>query len=343
AATLPDANSNFWNPAKFAFINDSTNPQRLGDMGFSLSYFDGFYEFWDKDILSQFSFYKSFNKQTLSSSFRLNKWGEITFTDAAGTIIGTGKPFDFCFDLAYSRKFSKSFSGAIAARYIYSDFDFKDHVPSYQVGTSIAIDIAFFYIKKLKSKNLDNSILNFGLNISNIGSKISYSKEYDDKDFIPTNLRLGASYFLQKDINSFTFSADLNKLLVPTNPTYKLDQNGIHVYKNNEIVVDKGMDPNVSVFRGIYQSFYDAPNGFEEEVKEIYYGLGFEWWYNNMLALRTGYCHEHENKGLIRYYALGVGGKYGIFGLAFTYMINQNNHKYLKDTWYLTLLIQFSS
>ncbi len=342
-ATFPDVNSNFWNPAKFAFINDSINPFKGGAFGLSFSYFDGFYEHWDKSILSQFSIYKSFSEQTVSGSFRYVKLGEIIFTAEDGSILDVGKPTDLYFDVAYSRKLCKSLSGALSVRYIYSDLDYGSYVTGYQPASSIAMDLAFFYTKKIPSKVLDNSLLNLGLNISNIGSKISYSKNDEYKDFIPTNLRLGTSYFWQKDLNSFTFSVDVNKLLVPSSPTYLIGSDGLPVYVGDNPKIDKGMDPNVSVLRGMFQSFYDAPRGFEEEIEEIYYGLGFEWWYDNLIAIRTGYYHEHDNKGVLKYFAMGVGTKYKNFGLDFTYLLNQNNNNFLKNTWYLTILYQMDT
>lgn len=332
AATAPDASSNFWNPAKFAFINDSVSLIPNGDMGASLSYFNGTLNLLKNQIHSQFSIYKSFKNQSISSSLKYDSYGEIIFTDQYGSPSGSIKPLDFYIDLAYSRKLSRVFSGAIALRYLQSDNDIKI-LEDYKKGKSIAMDIAFYYTKNIKMAGMDRSNLSFGLNISNIGSKMSFSKKYDGKDFIPTNLRLGTAFTLLQDKNQFTLSADLNKLLVPTPPIYS---------DNGEIV--KGMDPDVSVLHGMVQSFYDAPRGFEEEMEEIYYGLGVEYWYNKTLALRTGYYNEHENKGGRKYYTIGIGGKYRIFGLDFTYLFNQKRkNEFFRNSWYATFVVQLNT
>ena len=163
----------------------------------------------------------------------------------------------------------------------------------------------------------------WGLDISNIGSKISYNKSNIEKDFIPTNLRFGPRLTLNLDAyNQISFNLDINKLLVPTPPIYATDTLGNPlVNPDGTLVISKGKDPNVAPIKGMIQSFYDAPNGFSEELEEFYMSAGVEYWYNQIFALRAGYFYENKYKGDRQYFALGVGLRYNVFGLDFSYLI----------------------
>ena len=310
-ATSPDINSQHWNPAKFPFIESKK-------WGVAFSYTP-----WLRNLVNDINltyltgYYQVDKMQAISSSLLYFAMGEIQFT--------TDNPNDppvkffnhneFAIDIAYSRKFSDYISGAIAFRYIRSDLSGGYSQPgqaSAKAGTSFAADIAMYYQHPVKLSDKFGQMA-FGFNISNIGTKLSYS---DDpmKDFIPINLRLGGRLTMDIDsYNSFSFTVDANKLLVPTPPVYGV--------VDEQTVIVKGMNPNVSVVQGMLQSFYDAPGGFKEELNEIYYATGIEYWYARQFALRAGYFYENENKGNRKYFTVGAGLKYNIFNIDFSYLI----------------------
>ena len=346
-ATSPDANSLFWNPAKLAFIEQSG----YGDLGFTGS-FNPDYVDLEKRFNSYASAYKTIGRQTIASSYKFLKIGEITYTDETGAIIRRSKPMEYSIDIAYAYRFTEGFSAALTFRYVYSrlfDKDFHVQDIENQPGRSYAGDVSVFYTKKLSISSFEKSGLNLGLNISNIGSKMSYQKQYDDTYFIPTNLRLGTSFNIEQNNHKASFSFDLNKLLVPTNPVYAMDSTGFPIYENGEPVIAMGKDPNVSVGKGMIQSFYDAPNGFKEEMQEIHFGLGLEYWYKNMAAFRTGYYYDHKYKGNRQLYNVGTGFRYQLFELDFTYsfVINRNQaeqyRKYIQNSWFVSLILHFNT
>jgi hypothetical protein len=260
--------------------------------------------------------------------------GEIVFTDGAGNPTVTHNPNEFAVDIAYSRKFADLVSGGIAFRYIRSDLTggFSQQTQtSAKAGNAFAADISVYYQQPLVINN-QKAQAAFGLNISNIGSKISYNNDAK-KDFIPINLRLGGRFTMEFDqYNSMSFVLDANKLLVPTPPITD-SQTGEIIY---------GKDPNVSVGQGMLQSFNDAPGGTKEELREISYATGIEYWYAKQFALRAGYFTEDKTKGNRKYYTLGAGLKYNIFTLDFAYLIpqyGQNNP--LANTVRFTLSFDF--
>jgi hypothetical protein len=304
-ATSPDAYSLHWNPAKLSFVEM--------DMGMSVSYVP-----WLRALVPDISlsyiggFKKLNNNQAIGFELRYFSLGDITFTNTQGDVIGQSKPHEYAFGSAYSRKLSDFLSLAISARYIHSNLTDGQYVGGVETkaGQSIAADIAAFYNKpvRIASKDIDLSV---GANISNIGNKISYS-ETSVRDFIPINLRIGTALGTDlDDYNKISFAVDLNKLLVPTPPEY--DSEG-------EIVA--GKDPDVSIVSGIFQSFGDAPGGFREEIREINYSIGSEYWYNDQFAVRAGYFFEHNTKGGRQFFTFGSGVKYNIFLLDFSYLIN---------------------
>ena len=245
----------------------------------------------------------------IAFSLRYFSLGEITFTDASGNSIGSYTPNELAFSSAYSLKLSRNFSTAVSLRYIYSNLTGGQQVGTLptQAGHSVAGDISSFYTKKIKISSKDVT-WSSGINISNIGSKIAYT-ETIDRDFIPTNLRIGSSLAADiDDYNSLAFEFNINKLLVPTPP---ITRDG---------VVVSGYDENVSPIQGIFQSFYDAPGG-DREIRELIYSLGTEYWYDDQFAFRLGYFYEHPTKGDRQFFTLGAGLKYNVFGLDFSYLI----------------------
>jgi hypothetical protein len=329
-ATTPDANSLHWNPAKYAFVDD--------DMGFSVSYVPWLRALVPDINLSYLAGYKKLNdKETIAMELRYFSLGDITFTNVNGDVIGQYNPNEFALGTAYSRKLSDNFSLAIAGRYIYSNLTGGQYAAGHETfaGQSIAADVAGYYTKpiRLGDKDFDLAI---GGNVSNIGSKVSYT-ESPVRDFIPINLRLGTALGGEfDDYNKMSFAFDINKLLVPTPPVYNQDK---------EIVA--GMDPEVSVVSGIFQSFWDAPGGSKEEFREINYSVGTEYWYADQFAIRAGYFFEHDTKGGRKFFTFGSGVKYNVFALDFSYLINAsraiNGNNPLANTMRFTLVFDFGA
>ena len=302
-ASSPDAMSMHWNPAKYAFIDN--------DIGFSVCYTP-----WLKSLvpdinLSYLSGYKRLDdNQAIGFSLRYFTLGEINFTDANNNPLGSFSPNEFSLDGAYSLKLSPYFSTGVSLRYVYSNL-----TGGQQVGTlatkpanTVAGDISGYYINEIR---LAGQQMNWaiGLNISNIGAKVSYT-ETIDKDFIPTNLRIGSSLSTElDDYNSLAFEFNINKLLVPTPPIY-----------NDDGDIISGQDPDVSVISGIFQSFSDAPVG-DREIRELIYSTGLEYWYDQQFAIRSGFFYEHPTKGDRQFFTLGAGLRYNVFGLDFSYLI----------------------
>lgn len=338
-ATTPDANSMHWNPAKYAFIESKA--------GFAVTYSP-----WLRAIVNDINlaylsgFYKIDERQSVAGSLLYFSLGDITFTDIQGQTIGNFRPNEFSIDATYSRKFSETWSGAVAARYIHSNLTQGISVSGVATkpGKSIAADVSVYHQRTLDWRSMENAEFAFGVNISNIGAKISYSDATTETDFIPTNLRIGPRLTMDLDeFNRLSFSFDINKLLVPTPPVYALDSNGqIIVDPNGKRVIEAGKDPNVNVIQGMIQSWYDAPGGFEEELREFYFGVGGEYWYNKAFAVRAGYFWEHETKGNRKYFTLGAGLKYNVFGLDFSYLIPTQQRNPLENTLRFTLSFDFS-
>lgn len=337
-SSTPDANSMHWNPAKYAFIDN--------DMGFSMSYSPWLRALVNDINLAYLTGYRRINKEsTIAASLLYFSLGDITFTNDIGQVIGDFKPNEFAVDVTYARLFSEYISGAVALRYIYSNLTGGVFVGGAEsrAGQSIAADVAMFYTRKLDLPGND-AVFNFGINVSNIGSKMSYTENIET-DFIPINLRLGPSITVDLDqYNTMSLMVDFNKLLVPTPPIWKLDTNGMPVYGpdgNREIY--KGKDPNVSVVSGMFGSFNDAPGGYKEELREITISAGLEYWYDKQFAIRAGYFHEHETKGNRKYFTLGAGLKYNVFGLDFAYLIPTRQRNPLENTLRFSLLFDFAA
>ena len=303
-ATSPDANSMHWNPAKLAFTSE--------DIGASISYVPWLRALVPDINLSYITGYKKLDdNQAIGLEMRYFSLGDITFTDIVGTTIGQYKPHEFALGGSYARKLSDQFSLAISGRYIYSNLTGGQSAGGIETvaGQSIASDLAGFYTKPVRMGGQDMDLA-VGLNISNIGSKVSYT-ETGTRDFIPINMRLGTALGADiDDYNKISLAIDMNKLLVPTPP---ITDNG---------VVVSGKDSDVGVVSGIFQSFGDAPGGYKEEFREINYSVGSEYWYNDQFAIRAGYFFEHDTKGGRKFFTFGSGVKYSAFILDFSYLVN---------------------
>lgn len=341
-SSSPDANSMHWNPAKYTYLKNS--------MGFSMSYSP-----WLRALVSDINlayltgYFKIDENQTVAGSLLYFSLGDITFTDIQGATIGNYRPNEFALSAAYSRKLTEKLSGAVTARFINSNLTQGQSVggASTKPGRSIAADIALYSEHDVEFPNMEGYFA-WGLNISNIGSKISYSDDNTERDFIPTNLRFGPSLTLDiDDFNRLSFMVDVNKLLIPTPPIYATDSiTGLPIFDDNgEQIIAFGKDPNVSVPVGMFQSFYDAPGGFKEEMREFSFAVGVEYWYDKQFAVRGGYFHEDRLKGNRKFFTLGAGLRYNVFGLDFAYLIPTGGQAKnpLENTLRFTLHFDFDA
>jgi hypothetical protein len=330
-ASTPDVNSMHWNPAKYAFVED--------DMGFAINYVPWLRSLVPDISLSYLSGYiKRNDNETIGFSLRYFSLGDITFTDINSNVIGQYKPNELAISGAYARKLSEHYSIAISARYIYSDLTGGQTLTGglgTHAGQSIAADISSYFQKEVRiaKKYFDWAM---GLNISNLGNKISYT-ETAVRDFIPINMRFGTSIGTNfDDYNRMSIEFDVNKLLVPTPPSY-----------NDNGDINGGMDPDVSVVNGVFQSFWDAPGGTKEEFRELNYSAGLEYWYAEQFAVRAGYFYEHPTKGDRQYFTMGAGVKYNVFALDFSYLIDAsssiNGSNPLANTLRFTLIFDFGA
>lgn len=320
-ATDPDVNSQYWNPAKYPFC--------ISRAGVSLNYTP-----WLRQLVSDMSvaylsgYYRIGDYSAVSASLRYFSLGEV-FTDESENAM-TINPYEMSVDVAYSLMLSEKFSLAAAVRWIYSDltYDFKDDTSP---GSAFAADIACYYNDYINIGERECQ-LGIGLNISNIGSKITFGGS-DDSEFIPTNMRLGASLMIPVDEYSrFTIAADANKLLVPT---YPLQEEGELEEDYKRRVQKEYYD--VSSIAGIFKSFGDAPGGFKEELQEVNWSVGAEYVYNDKFSVRAGYHHESENKGNRKYFTVGAGFRMSAFTLDCGYVIATAKSNPLDQTMRFTL------
>ena len=312
-STSPDVYSMHWNPAKYAFIQD--------DFSVGLAYSP-----WLRNLVNDMNIAylglakRVDSKSTVAATLRYFTLGDIIYTDDQNNNLGTYSPNEWAIDLAYSRKLGKYISGSVAGRFIYSAL--TQGVDSYsKPAISVAADVAVYYTRDVYWFSGVDANFSWGAAITNIGSKMNYDQTTMDKDFIPTNLRFGPTLKLDvDDYNSFAFSVDFNKLLVPTPPIYYPDS-----LVDGKPVILAGKDNEVGMVQGMIQSFYDAPGGFKEELKEFTLGLGAEYWYDEVFTVRAGFFHESQMKGNRRYVTLGAGLRYNVFALDISYLIPVNN------------------
>jgi hypothetical protein len=298
----------------------------------------------DIGLFSVFGYYKINDKSAVAASLRYFSLGNVKFYDKDGNPLGDFNPNEFAIDGTYSRKFSETISGAVSGRFIYSNLTQGQGEVDNHAGWSVAADVAFYYRQPVEVASMDGSYFNVGVNISNIGRKISYTNNMGYESFIPTTLRFGPSYEMELDrYNQLAVFLDISKLLVPTPPIYAYDEDG-KIVQNDDgtYMIEKGKSNNVSVFQGMIQSFYDAPGGFSEEMQELMWSFGAEYWYNKLFAIRGGYFYEHKNKGNRQYLGLGASIRYSMFDLGFSYIVPTNRQVSPQDnTLRFTLSINF--
>ena len=335
AASDPDVNSQYWNPAKYPFC--------ISRAGISLNYTPWLRQLTsDIDLANITGYYRLGDYDAISSSLRYFSLGEVY--ESLDEDAQSFRPYEMAIDLAYSRMLSETFSAGVALRFIYSDLAYKgEGSDALKPASAFAADIALYHNGYINLGGHESQ-LGWGLNVSNIGSKLSYDSG-NTSEFIPTNLRLGTSLLVPFDeYNTLSISADANKLLVPTRPTmdqyvkhmvsteggeskdYEKDYGGYRTWLEGEGYF------NVSPISGIFKSFHDAPNGFKEEMQEIQWSVGLEYSYNNQFFLRGGYHYEHPNKGNRTYYTVGAGFKMNVFSLDAGYVISTAQSNPLDQT-----------
>lgn len=307
AATAPDVNSQYWNAAKYVFMES--------DAGFSLSYTPWLRKLvTDIDLAYLSSYWKFDQRQALSASLRYFSLGDIDLMDELGLPQGSAHPNELAVDVAYSRLLSDKLSASATLRFISSDLGNGSGNVNMYPGAAVAADVAAYYRTPISLETTEGTLA-FGLNISNIGSKISYDK-FETSNFIPTNLRLGGSFEYPLDTyNKISVSADINKLLVPT---------------QNNMTADEYS--SLSPLSGIFSSFSDAPGGASEELREIMWSLGTEYAYNNQFFVRAGYYNESQYKGNRKYFTAGAGFKLNVFQLDAGYVISTSQSNPLDQT-----------
>ena len=314
AATDPDVNSQFWNPAKYPFC--------ISRAGISLNYTPWLRQLvGDIDLAYLSGYYRIGDYSAVSGSIRYFSLGEVITANESMTV----NPYEMSIDVAYSLMLSEHFSLAAALRWIYSDLRY-DYSEDSAPASAFAADIAMYYNNYFNIGSRECQ-LGLGLNISNVGSKITYYGD-DRSQFLPANLRLGASLLIPVDEwNRFSISADANKLLVPTVPK---QEEGESSADYQERVIREYSD--VSAISGIFKSFGDAPGGFKEELQEIQWSVGAEYVYHDQFSLRAGYHHESQNKGNRKYFTVGGGFRMNVFSLDVGYVISTAQSNPLDQT-----------
>ena len=321
AATDPDVNSQYWNPAKYPFC--------ISRAGIALNYTPWLRQLVnDIDLAYLSGYYRIGDYSAISGSLRYFSLGEV-YT-GSGDDAMTVKPYEMSLDVAYSLMLSERFSIAAAIRWLYSDLRY-DYSEDASPASAVAADLACYYNNYINIGQRECQ-LGLGLNISNIGSKITYFGD-ERSNFLPANMRLGASLMVPVDeYNRFTLAADANKLLVPTVPK---QNEGESKEEYEQRVIDEYN--NVSAISGIFKSFHDAPGGLKEELQEIQWSVGAEYVYHDQFTLRAGYHHQSENKGNLKYFTVGGGFRMNVFSLDVGYVIATAKSNPLDQTLRFTL------
>ncbi len=322
AATDPDVNSQAWNPAKYPFC--------ISRAGVSIDYTPWLRSIVnDIDLAYLVGYYRLGDYQALSASVRYFSLGSVMTDDPNMTV----KPYEMAFDVAYSRMLSERFSAAVALRYMYSDMSghYDDQVTA---GSAFAADIACYYNNYVMMGNRECQIA-FGVNLSNIGSKINYGEDYSY--FIPTNLRIGLNYMIPlNEYNRISFCADINKLLVPSKPLQEDNE-------TDEDFQDRVQREyyDVSSISGMFKSFSDSPNGFKGELEEVQWSVGAEYTYNDKFTVRAGYHHESESQGNHKYFTFGAGFRMSVFSIDAGYVWSTAASNPLDQTLRVSLAFDF--
>lgn len=369
AATSPDHNSIHWNASKLAFLEKAN--------GTAMSYTPWLQDLVPEISLSYLSAFKRLNsRSTIAGSLRYFSLGEIQFTNSVGDPISKFSPNEFALDGAYAMKLSENFSTGMAMRYIYSNLTGGISVDAgspTKPGNSFGVDLSSYYQSNTFEIEDKDAYWAAGLNISNVGNKISYT-DGGEEHFLPMNARLGTNLFMElDDYNTVSFAFDVNKLLAPTPPVYyevdgkeySFGPDGVpatdlldgEINANDDVEDDvaansdypqsiiAGKDDNVGVLQGIFQSFSDAPGGMAEEFNELMFSAGVEYWYMKQFAFRGGYFHEHATKGNRKYFTLGVGMRMNVFSLDMAFLLpaTRGTRSPLANTLRFTMLFDMAA
>jgi len=330
SALSADPNAIYWNPAKLGFLNNS--------IGGSLSYTPWLRTIIDDMSLSYVTGYTRLGADRgISASLMYFDLGNINFTDFNNQSLGAFNPKEYAISAAYGQKVSEYLSVGLGLRFIHSNL--SGNIPLSSGGTAVsrpgnsaAADLGIFYNRGL-TLGANDANLAVAAGISNLGAKISYTA--GRSDFIPINFRLGTAFTYELDpFNKITLAVDANKLLVPTPPRYECK-----IIGGDTILVPSGATPDsIDLFSGVFGSFSDAPGGFKEEMQEINYSVGIEYWYNNLFAARAGYFYEHPTKGNRQYLTFGLGLRYQVFGFDVAYLVPSQTNNPLAETLRFTLM-----
>jgi hypothetical protein len=316
----PDANAIFWNTAKIPFATSK--------LSLAVTYTPWLRELVNDIYLASLAgYYKVDQNSALTFGLRYFSLGSITFTSAIGTPIGDFNPQEFCVEAGYARKLADHLSVGLNLGFVYSNLasGFAVNNVPIKAGKAVKSDISLFYNHNAKFGKT-KGFYNIGATVSNIGNKITYTESAENKDFLPTNLGLGGDVTFQfDDYNKLSLNLDLNKLLVPTPDSL-------------------GQYRSISTVQGIFQSFGDAPGGISEEMREVMISTGIEYWYKELFSVRAGFFHEDKTKGARQFITAGLGIKYNVFGLNFSYLIPTSSQKTpLDNTLRFSLIFDFDA
>lgn len=325
--TSPDAFSQQWNPAKYAFIESK--------QGIGITYTPYLSKLVNDIFLGNLTYFNRLNERSaVAASFRYFKLGEIELRETADQIPLLQSPNEMTFDVSYALRLSDRFSMAVAGRYLRSDLKLQTQSEDAHAASTFAVDIAGYYQSEEIAYNDFDGRWRMGFNISNIGPTLKYD-ETGQENFVPTNLGLGGGFdFILDEYNKVGISAQVNKLLVPTPPMYgtefvDVDGDGEYNASIDELInaraIYKGQDNKVSFVKGMFQSFGDAPGGFSEELREFTWALGAEYWYQDVFAFRAGYFNESDDKGGRKFATLGAGFKYTAINIDISYLFGMGN------------------
>lgn len=346
-ATSADVNSMHWNAAKLTSIKDGDG--ELTDYGVGLTYTPWLSKLIDDMSLNYLSGYKRLSKQeVIGVSLNYFDLGQMTFRNGSNVITGEKRPYELNLAVAYARQLSKPLSVSLGLKWIHSNLASGVALSNGEVakaGNALAADIGLFYEKDV-IVSAEPFHFAFGVNISNLGNKLTYTTK-EQAYFIPTNLRIGTAITKEIDLyNKVTLAVDLNKLMVPTPPVYLQNTNGSDSLVGGERIIIEGQDASdKSLIGGVFGSFADAPGGAKEEFQEVMLSIALEYWYANAFAVRAGYFYESETKGNRKYLTLGVGLRYKKFGADFSYLIPAGGlaNSPLRDTLRLSLMMNLQS
>lgn len=325
-ATSPDAYSQHWNASKFAFMDKQ--------FMVGIVYTPWLRELTNDVFLGGFSFANKIDDRSAwAASLKYFNLGEIDLTDIDGTPEGTEKLNEFSVDGSYALKLSETYSMGVTLRYIRSDLGIESANSTINPVNTFAVDVSGYFQSEEKSYGNFNGIWRGGFNVSNIGPKVSYTND-GQENYIPTNLKLGGGFdFILDRSNNVSINLEFNKLLVPT-PSISQSENGGPPYAQED----------VNFFSGIFKSFNDAPDGFKEELKEVTWGLGAEYIYENAFALRAGYFNESDLKGMRKYFTVGTGFKFKSSKIDISYLFNASEIKNpLENTLRFSLSFDFGN